>query len=138
MESEESQINRLANQLYNDKYNIKVDIDNIGVEKCEVVEFFENEGEPIGVCLIMIVRTITRRVMYVEEVVVRKDKRKIGVGQCMVEYIKEKARNAKCDCVELNVSKSCLSSKNLYEKNGFKIRKQIPMNLILKTWKKSQ
>ena len=52
---------------------------------------------------------------------VRKDYQKQGIGQRLIKYVTQKAKNAKCILITLEVRVSNQSAINLYLKEGYKI-----------------
>ncbi len=64
-----------------------------------------------------------RRILYLDDICVRADKRGKGVGSKIIEFSKEFATELNCDAIELNAWAENTDAIGLYEKFGFKVQR---------------
>jgi len=76
----------------------------------------------VGMFLMYLVETTTRRVLFIEELVVDEKHRRQGVALALMEVAIAFARTNKVDCIELNVGKNNEPARKLYFRLGFKDR----------------
>ena len=72
---------------------------------------------------------VKRRVLFVDTMAVDEEYRGKGIGTEMFDYLKEVAKNRKCDGIELQVNAKNAAAKRMYEKCGF-TEKSINMELM--------
>lgn len=82
----------------------------------------EEDGEIIG----SVLGSSDGRRGYIQKLVVRKDKRRKGLGKKLIENVIEKLRSTGASYIPLGVAEEYVS---FYEKCGFKKTKQVAMNI---------
>ncbi|OGG01403.1 hypothetical protein A2Z33_02590 [Candidatus Gottesmanbacteria bacterium RBG_16_52_11] len=89
----------------------------------------EDKGEVVGTVL----GPFDGRRGYIQKLVVRKDYRKQGLGKQLLEKVIKNLRSAGALYIPINVNAELFT---FYEKCGFKVTEQIPMNNTYSTYKK--
>ncbi len=84
------------------------------------------DGKPMGVMnFFWKYTTFTgRKILYIEDLYVRSETRKSGVGRALIEKAKELAKANDCEQIELKCSDWNTTSAQFYEHIGFKAEKQ--------------
>ena len=90
----------------------------------------------VGLAFAFIVYTLTRKLFYCDNTVVRPDYRRRGIAKEFDKMFIQLARIADCDCLELVVPTENVAIQMKHLKSGAKFRPQLPMGLILKKWKR--
>jgi ribosomal protein S18 acetylase RimI-like enzyme len=85
----------------------------------------------IGVGMLTILDIFTKRVGYINDVIVHQSHRSHGVGRSITERMIRKAEELGCDCVDLTSSPKRISAHNLYSSLGFQKRNTIAFRLTL-------
>ena len=85
---------------------------------------FSKTGQPVAVanCFVSFSTFLAGKTLYIHDLAVHEDHRSRGIGQQMLDYIEDQARDLGCKAITLEVLENNPARK-LYERNGFKINK---------------
>ena len=88
-------------------------------------------GEVVSFCSLYIIELLTRKLGVIEEVITKEECRKNGYATELIKQAVDKARELKCDCVELTVREDRPEIQEFYNKLGFVDRKNKSFRLQL-------
>lgn len=88
----------------------------------------------LGSCLCTFYNNGKANVMIIDSVDVKMTHRRLGIGTQIIKRAIELAKKYNVDSIELNVNKSNIPAKKLYEKQGFKKTNKDYYRLILNKW----
>lgn len=138
-ESKARQLSNLVEELFDNKYKKSLSISDIAsiyhyTQPDPTTILFTKEDEQgniVAMATLYHVRLLTRHLGFIEGVCVLKEHRGKGIATELVTKAVEKARSLGCDCVELTVRNDKPEVRRLYEKLGFRDRKNLSMRLWL-------
>jgi len=93
---------------------------------------YHYNNEVIGYATLSFAKTLTRKVMVIEDLIIDKDHVGVGHGTELMKELLEVAKSRKVDCVEVCTKRTNKIALNLYKKFKFKDRKNIALRLWLK------
>ena len=97
----------------------------------EILYFINTEGI-IGLAVINIVNSLTKKALVIEDLIVDKKYRGQGYGAKLIKGIIQLAKKEKVDCIEVLTKDSNKIAQKLYKKFGFKDRRNISYRIWLK------
>jgi len=96
------------------------------------VWFIELKEEIVALAIVSFVISLTRRTLTIEDFIVDKNYRKQGYGKRLMQQIIDFAKSKYIHCIDISCKKENYPARRLYEKMGFKNRKQVSYRLWLK------
>ena len=134
-------INELAKELMGKYYKEILDGDWWRKTRQPTTKFIKlektSEKEPdkkelLGLACISVIESLTRKSLVIEDIIIDKENRGLGWGKDMINQIIDIAKKNNLDCVEVCTKKDNKIARKLYEKMGFKDRRNIAYRLWLK------
>jgi len=92
----------------------------------------KNDEKIIGLAVISIADSLTRRAMVIEDIIVDKDYRRKGIAKDIINSILKMAKSYDTDCIEVATKINNKPAQALYKKFGFINRKQTSYRLWVK------
>ena len=86
------------------------------------------DGEPVGVCQVRFRWSVWKSAedCWLEDLFVREEARRSGLGRALVEAALERARERGCQRIELDVNEGNAAARALYEACGFQTEPKPP------------
>ena len=100
--------------------------------KLLTMEWKDQNDMLVALTTIHFVESLTRKSLIIEDFIVDKMCRNMGFGTQLLQRVIDLAKEIKADCVEVCTPQNAEVAKLLYEKFGFKNRKNITYRLWLK------
>lgn len=92
----------------------------------------EDDEKLIGLAVISIIRSLTKKTLTIEDFIISKKYRRKGYGRQLLEKIIKIAKSFKVDCIEVQTKQSNKVAQNIYRQYGFRSRRQTSMRKWLK------
>jgi len=86
----------------------------------------------VGLAVLNIVESLTRKSLIIEDFIIDKNNRGMGFGTELLNKIVKLGREIKADCIEVNTKKHNEVAKLMYKEAGFEDRKNLALRLWLK------
>jgi ribosomal protein S18 acetylase RimI-like enzyme len=97
-----------------------------------VARYPDENGPIVGISSLIVYRVPTGIRSIIEDVVVDENARRQGIGEALVRYAMELAREAGADAVSLTSNSQRAAANQLYQSMGFELRKTNPYLYRLK------
>ena len=136
-ENEYEEFLKLCKQVHSQHVNYRGDIFkevDVPISKEDYVDLIENnifvqvvDREIIGYVTLFIKETknsilCNRRFLYLDTIVIKDMYQRKGYGELLFDFVKQYAKENKCDSIELQVSKENEGALKFYKKNSCKIK----------------